>query len=245
MADIIELIFTWITTFPNYLFIVAIIIGYILYTFWSKRRRLEEIFELEDFRESAYVSTEKLLDRFGINIDAYLTKGIEPLGKITKFFNFKGEIQYEVPKQLLDKKIETNKLNLWILRLGKKGILDIIFGNDPFDYLIVDDEHIEPYDGTRKRWAIKENVSFTPYANCYVTSTEGVAYLNDISFRRAQEEILTHTQNFPRKVAYLELKQAKVMERYQAQIEKSSAQYDKYKKDVLASGKDIEEEEEE
>ena len=37
------------------------------------------------------------------------------------------------------------------------------------------------------------------------------------------------------------MKQAKIMERYEAQIEKKSAQYDKYKKDVLASGKDIEE----
>ena len=244
MADFIEQLILWITTFPNYLIIVGAIIGYIVYTFISKRRRLEEVFQLEDFRESAYISTEKLLNQFGIKLNAYITKGIEPIGKMSKFYNFKGEIQYELPEELKKKKVKSEAVNLWILRLGSKSILDFIFGNNPYEYLIVDDSHIEPYDGTRKRWAIKEDVSFTPYANCFVTSTKGVAYLNDISFRRAQEEILTHTQNFPRKVAYLELKQAKIMERYQASIEKGSASYDKYKKDVLASGKDIEEDEE-
>lgn len=247
MPDIFELIINWLTTFPNYLIIVAVVIGYIIYYFYSHKDKPEsDVFQFEDFRESVYISQEKLLKQFGVDIECYLIKGIEPIGKITKFYNYKGKIKFESPSDLEDKKIKTDKeVDLWVLRLGKKSVLDYIFGGANYEYLIIDNEHLNPYDGTRQRWAVKEDVSFVPYGNCFVTSEKGVAYCNDISFKRAQEEILTHTQNFPRKVAYLELKQAKTMERLEAQIEKKSAQYEKYKKDVLASGKDIEEEEEE
>ena len=245
MADIFSILIQWITTFPNYLLIVAVIIGYIIWTFYSKKGAPSEVFQFEDFRESVYIATEKLIDTFGIKIKAYLVKGIEPLGEITKFYNYKGVVEFPYPKELEKKKIKTEEVNLWILRLGSKSIFDYIFGGSKYEFLIIDSDHLEPYDGTRRRWAVKENVSFTPYGNVFVSSGKGLAYVNDISFKRMQEEILTHTQNFPRKVAYLELKQAKVMERYEAQIEKKSASYEKYKKDVLASGKDIEEEESE
>lgn len=242
MADIFEVVIQWFTTFPNYLIVIAVIIGYIVYTFYSKRKAPADVFQFEDFRESVYIATEKLIDTFGIKINAYLVKGIEPLGKISKFYNYKGKIQYPFPKEVKDKKKEEVKdADLWIMRLGDKSFFDRIFGGKKPEYLVIDTKHLEPYEGTRRRWAVKENVSFTPYGNVFISSEIGLAYINDISFKRMQEEILTHTQNFPRKVAYLELKQAKIMERYEAQIEKKSAQYDKYKKDVLASGKDIEE----
>lgn len=245
MPDIFEMIIELMTTFPNYLIIIAIIIGYIIWTFYSKRGKPSDVFQFEDFRESVYIATEKLINTFGIKIQAYLVKGIEPLGKVTKFYNYKGEVQFPFPEELKDKKVPLEKVNLWILRLGSKSILDYIFGGKSYEYLIIDNNNLMPYDGTRRRWAVKEDVSFTPYGNVFVTSKEALGYVNDISFKRMQEEILTHTQNFPRKVAYLELKQAKIMERYEAQIEKKGAQYEKYKKDVLASGKDIEEEESE
>ncbi len=244
MADIFEVIIQWITTFPNYLIIIAVVIGYIIYTFYSKKQKRESVFEIEDFRESAYVETEKLINNFCIDIDCYLVKGIETLGRISKYYNIVGTIQFPVPEELKKKKIETKETDLWIFRLGKKSIFDFIFGGKQYEYLIIGNDHIEPYDGTRKRWAIKENVAFIPYGNCFVTSTIGVEYLNDISFRRMQEEILTHTQNFPRKVAYLELKQAKVMEKYQASLEQRQSYFDKYKKDMLASDKEIEDEDE-
>lgn len=245
MTDIFEVMIQWLTTFPNYLIIIAVIIGYIIWTFYSKKRAPADVFQFEDFRESVYIATEKLIDTFGIKIEAYLIKGIEPLGKITKFYNFKGDIQFPFPKEIKDKVIKTEKVDLWIFRLGSKSIFDYIFGGKKYEFLIIDTEHLEPYDGTRRRWAVKEDVSFTPYGNVFITSKKALGYVNDISFKRMQEECLTHTQNFPRKVAYLELKQAKIMERYEAQIEKKSASYEKYKKDVLASGKDIEEEESE
>lgn len=242
-VDIFDWIISLFTTFPYNVIIVSVIIGYIIYTFYSKKKRPDDVFQFEDFRESVYIATEKLINQFGVDIEAYLVKGIEPLGKISKFYNYKGDIEFPYPDELEDKKQGTEKkVDLWIIRLGKKSLLDYIFGGKQLEYLIIDTDHLEPYDGTRKRWAVKEDVSFTPYGNVFITSQKGLAYVNDISFRRSQEEILTMAQNFPRKVSYLELKQAKTMERMEAQIEKKSAQYDKYKKDVLASGKDIEEE---
>lgn len=243
MADIFTVIIQWVTTFPNYLIVAGVVVAYIIYTFYSKKGKREEIFEIEDFRESAYIETEKLLNNFGIDIDCYLVKGIEPLGRVSKFYHFVGEIQFEIPEEMKKNKEKIPRVDLWILRLGKKSIFDFIFGAKPFEYLIIDQAHIQPYEGSRKRWAVWEDVSFVPYGNCFITSQQGVDYLNDISFRRMQEEILTHTQNFPRKVSYLELKQAKVMERFQASIESKQSYFDKYKKDMLASDKEIEEDE--
>ena len=118
MVDIFEYIITTATTFPYNVIIVGIIIGYIIYTFYSKRKKPEEGFLIEDFRESAYVSTEKLLNNFGIEINCYLIKGIEPLGNITKFYNYKGSIVYETPKALKDKRVEP-----------EPGLLEIFYSN--------------------------------------------------------------------------------------------------------------------
>jgi hypothetical protein len=249
MADIIETIFGIITTFPFNVIIVVAIVAYIAYIIYNRRKKEPEEFQIEDFRESVFLATEKLLDTFGVNIKASLTRGIEPMGKVSKFYHFKGKIQMEdMPDVKTDDKKKKLKdaedVNLWIFRIGEKSFIQRIFGGGTFDYVIVEDTFMEPYDGSRKHWGIKEDASFSPYGNVFIASKKGEAFVNDISYRRSIEEVRTLMQNFPRKVAYLELRQAKTLERIEAGLEKKNAGYDSYKKSVLASGKDLEDTEE-
>lgn len=241
MPDIIEYIISLFTTFPINVIIIVIIIAYLYFEFFYKKKREEDIFQIEDFRESVYDSNEKLMKTFGIRIDATLTRGIEPIGKITKYYNYKGAITYQSPED--DKPVTVADANLWIFQIGEDSIFSKLFGGSWKDFIIVESDQMETYDGNARRWGLKEDVSLKPYGNCFASSEVGIGFLNDISFRRTQEELLTHVQNFPRKVSYLELKQAKVMERFTASLEQKQAGYDKYKKDVLGAGKEIDEDE--
>jgi hypothetical protein len=243
-GDIFDQVLGIITSFPINIIIIAAVIIFIIYYFWPRKKE-EEAFQIEDFRESVYVGIEKILDLFGVNIDAYMTKGIEPLGQISKFYHFTGILTKKDEKDAKKGDKKEENVNLWIFRIGKRSFWTRIFGGGSIDYLVIEDGQLEPYDGQGKRWAVKETVSFLPYGNCYTSSKKAEEWINNISFRRSLEENMTATQNFTRKASYIELKQAKAIERMMSSIESKRLGYDRYKKEVLASGKDIEEDEDE
>lgn len=248
MPDIFTMIFTFVTSFPVNIIIVAGIIIYVLYYIYNKRKPKEDEFQIEDFRESVFLSTEKLIDTFGIRINATLTRGIEPLGKINRFYHFTGKVtpdDIDGSKRPEEDKNIDKKADLWIFRLGEKTLIDKILGGGAYDYLVLDSKFLDAYDGNKKQWPVKEDISFTPYGNVFIASKVGEAFINDISYRRSLEEIRTLMQNFPRKVAYLELKQAKTLEKMEASVEKKRTGYESYKKSVLASGKDLEDDDDE
>lgn len=250
MADILEIAFQTVTTFPFNVIIIIAIVAYVAYYILTMKKGKGEGFIIEDFRESVFTSTEKLINLFGSDVDAFLVRGVEYLGRITKYYHHKGAIEHGYPenttKMILKKGKQENKVELvdiWIFKIGNSGIIEKIFGGK-VDYLAVKDEHLNEFNPHKKQFSIKENVSFTPYGGIFITSQEGEDYANDISFRRSQEEILTHLQNFPRKVAYLELGQAKILEKIKSSIEDKNLGYEFYKKNVLTSNKDLEDEDE-
>lgn len=234
-----------LSTPPYNILIIVAIIGIGAYYIFSRRKNVvDDVFEIEDFRESVFMSTEKLMKNFGIKISGHMMRGIEPIGQLQKFYNYKGTVKLDLPtdKQTTKKKTEDKQVSLWIIATGKVSFIGKYIPwlfPIQYEYVILKREQLGEFDPNRRMWPIKEDVSLSPYGNVFIASKEAEAFCNDVSFRRTAEEMLTHVQNFPRKLAYLELKQAKVMERFSASIEKKSVGYDMYRKSVLGAGKEL------
>lgn len=233
---IIDNFITLFTTFPFNVIIIVAIFAFIYYEFFHKKKKDDE-FQIEDFRESVFTHTDKLMKSFGITINCSLMRGIEPIGKVFKFYRYNGKV-VRIDPDSEDK--EEKDVDLYIFQIGQETFINKIIGGNYKEFVVVEKDHMEKYDSQKKAWAMKEEVSLVPYGNVFVSSENAKAFIQDISFKRQEEEILTHTQNFPRKVAYLELKQAKQMERLESSLEKKGANYEKWKREVLSSGKDIE-----
>lgn len=252
MASITDL---FIFKFPFNIIIAIVVIVFIIWYLLSNREK-EADFEIEDFKETVFLFHEKLLDSFGIDSDSRLMKGIEPIGEISKWYRFKGkqsDFRLDKEGKLTAKKEDEKDVDLMLFRLGKKGLWQRLMGDNP-DYVVIDIKGDEGKDMLKKKvkynsenntWSIDEGVSLTMWGGVFVDSQSAREWINDISFKKSQEEIMTYIQNYARKVSYIELSQAGTIERLIAKDNIKKSGYDSYKKRILASNKDIEEDEDE
>lgn len=244
MVDIIPGIAGIITTFPFNIILLIAVIGVIAYYIIPQIPRRDKEFEIEDFRESVFIYCKNIMDTFGIKSDSTLVKGIEPQGKLSKWYRYIGKFpKYEYnkrSKQLEPKKDVFTDMDFMIFQIGKKGFFDFIFGTS-IKFVVIDKDFLS-YDGMNKTFSIDEKISLVPYANTFIASSKAVDFLNNVSFQRSQEELLTYAQNYARKTAWLELAHAKTMDRIQGKIESKQANFDKYRADALKTPEDDEDE---
>jgi len=239
--DIIPLAISVVTSFPVNIIIPLAIAGIIIYYLVKNRKPKEERFSIEDFRESVFIYCRDIMDYFGIKSDSCLVKGIEPQGKISKWYRYQGQF----PKFVVNKKnnkleptSDKESLDFMIFQIGSQRffLFDLLFGST-LKFVIIDTKLLN-YNGKNNQWGIDEKVSLVPYANCFVASDSGINFINNISFMRSQEELLTYSQNYARKTAWLELAHAKTMDRIQGKIDAKTAGFDRYRAEALRGAED-------
>ena len=104
------------------------------------------------------------------------------------------------------------------------------------------DKNFLDYDAQSRTWGIKESVYLSPYANVFTASKHTNLFLNDISYMRSQEEVLTYSQNFARKASWLELLHAKTMDRIYGKEDRKSMKYEGWRRSALGYEESEEEE---
>lgn len=245
--DILEIVLQLVTTFPFNVIIIVGVVGYILYFIWSSVKKEEEEFKIEDFRDSVFQFVEKLMDTFGIASDSYLVRGIELQGKVTKWYPVKIEMpDYRVDtkdKKLVivkKKKGKVKEFDAIIFQIGSKGFFSFILGSKP-KFVILERKTLT-FDSDSKKWAMDESTSLIPYANVFIASTKTEQWINNISFMRSQEEVLTYAQNFARKTAWLELAHVKIMDYVLGREDKKRAGWEGFRRKAL--GYDVDDDEE-
>jgi hypothetical protein len=245
MVDIIPAFIGLLTTFPVNIIIVIAVIAVIVYYLIPRFPHSEPHFEIEDFRESVFIYCKTIMDSFGIDSNSILTKGIEPQGGITKWYRFIGQFpkfRYNKKNNQMEPTEEMENLDFMIFQIGKRGFFDWLFRSDGnVKYVIVDKDLLD-YNGHNNAWSIQEKISLVPYANVFVASSRAIDFINNISFQRSQEELLTYAQNYARKTAWLELAHAKTMDRIIGKLESKGANFEKFRADALKGPEDDEEE---
>lgn len=243
-GDPITLMLQVVMTFPFNVIIIIGIIGYVLYTIWSSRSASEENFEVEDFRDSVYTFHEKLMRDFGIPSDSHLVRGIENQGKVSKWYPLTQEmkpmkideknkklIEVKFSKKKDDEKNEDSDIDAIIFQIGAKSFFSFLTKTKP-KFVILERKSLT-YDPGSKTWGMDEKVSLIPYANVYIASKKAEQWINNISFMRSQEEVLTYSQNFARKTSWLELGHVKLMDYILGKEDKKRAGWENYRRRAL------------
>lgn len=249
--DPLNFVMELVTTFPFNMIIILAVIGYILYTVWSSRTPEEEKFNVEDFRETVYSYHENLMNSFGIESESFLVRGIESQGKIAKWYPLTQEMKPikidEKNKKLVEvKKVmrkgkekeasKTTLIDAIIFQIGSKSMFSFLTGSKP-KFVILERSALT-YDPDSKRWGMDEKVSLIPYANVYIASKKTEQWINNISFMRSQEEVLTYAQNFARKTAWLELAHVKIMDYVLGKEDKKRAGWEGFRRKALGYEED-------
>jgi len=253
--DPINFFLQMLTTFPINVIIIGAIVAYILYYLMSSRKPEEEKFKVEDFRESVIEFHEKLMNAFGIATNSFLVRGIELQGKIDKWYPLRQKMpKYKISekdKKLIEEKkkkpvyviddkdrdmkeakaVKTNEIDAIIFQIGRKSFWSFITGHKPKFVLI--ERKALTYDANSKKWAMDESVSLMPYAGIFIASEKSEKWINNISYMRSQEEVLTYSQNFARKTAWLELAHVKLMDYALGKEDKKRAGWEGFRRKAL------------
>jgi len=249
-ADPLEMFVELVTTFPFNLLIILGIVGYVLYIAWSSRTEEEEKFNVEDFRDTVYAYHEKLMNTFGIESNSYLVRGIESQGKIVKWYPLDQEMKAvkidPKNKKLTEVKVfakkkdgdkkkgkgeEKAEIHAIIFQIGSKSMFSFLTGSKP--KFVILERSVLNFDADSKKWGMEEKVSLIPYAGVYIASKKAEQWINNISFMRSQEEVLTYAQNFARKTAWLELAHVKLMDYVLGKEDKKRAGWEDYRRKAL------------
>lgn len=251
-VDVLEFAIQIVTTFPFNVLLILGVIGFIVYYIYTSIPRKDDMFEVEDFRDSVYSFCEKLMDTFGIESESHLVRGIELQGKIAKWYPLRQKMkEYKLDpqgKKLLEVKTSEKlfapgkaekgkdtpskeEYDAIIFQLGRHSIFSFITGSKP-KFVILERSALS-YNAQNKTWAMDESVSLIPYANVFIASKKSEQWINNISFMRSQEEVLTYSQNFARKTAWLELDHVKLMDYILGKEDKKRAGFENWRRKAL------------
>lgn len=228
---------------------LAVIIIYFIFDWLKKRGDKNDNFEYETLEETILKYMNKKFKLVSMKTRAGLSQGFAYFGDVDSWARERGKHiprKYDADKEtyVLDDKAKERDYDLYIFRIWQTNFLFKFLGFGDKTYVIVDANHLtnidiksSPIRGSFKTWNIKPEIQFMRIGGHFVSSEAGLQYLTDISILKSHEDLLTYNQNYSKKLVYLELQHAKMINMLASKKRIETESWNKYKK---AEGEDIE-----
>jgi len=246
VAMIFEFIFS-----PIGIFLIAVIIGaYLFYVYVIKRKQPEEDFESKPFHELVLEDLDDLFKIQGIDTKGSLVQGFDFIGDVDKWLRVTKSDKSQFAIDENERRIveitnpkEPEKYNLYIFRIYTYNFFLMNWLGFGKRYAVINKKSIVNINtiSKKKTWNISVDTQLERYANVFITSQEGVDYVNDIAIKKMNEALLTYIANAPDRLIYLEMKHAKAIDRLRQAQEIKTKSFREYKK---AEAEDEEKEDE-
>lgn len=208
----------------NPFFVGGILIGFFLFIVLlaiikKKGKGDYKKFVPKPFRETI---NEELKDKFqlmGIDFKGgKLHVGVNKIGDIRKYFYARGKLSNAIfdeksKKFFVDEKddityylifIKCKSKNFLFRLLRIKNIYYILRTKDDKEKDIIQVDHLN------KRIFLPPNIDLVSYGGVWHNSLQSIEYVNDISVKKMLQEVMTHLESTPDKVAHMEQEQAKM-----------------------------------
>ena len=216
---------------PIFLYMVFIgVAGAVIYLIFSKKQQTFKDFKPQRFDKTIYDELQKKTNTYGKSITAKLFIGLTPIARIDKFKIIEGKFENVVYDSLTRKAVidENNPIHykFLILRAKSQNVFFRLLGLRKSFYIIEipkEKPNFIKFDARANRFILPENADMWSYGNVWVFSDNAVEYINDISIKRMNEQIMMYTENFPDKTIHLEQATARKerIERIISDIDKS------------------------
>lgn len=196
------------------------VIGFIISMLYKKKMGTGTFkdFKPQKFSATTINELKEKIDTQGTRYKGELYVGLKRICKIDKYYVGKGKFALAVfnPK---DKSITVQdqekdiEYELMFLRGRSNNIIYRILGLKKVYYLLKykGDKLADTmrFDEINKKIFLPHSTDLTSYGDVWVNSADSIEYINDISMKRANEEIMMHLENMPDRVVHLEIEQAK------------------------------------
>lgn len=234
---LLDLIFTPPTAFIIWPIIIVVSIILIWYYFFKSPP--EDKFEIETFNEIVLGDLDEKFKIKGIKTKAGLSQGFDYFGNIDQWTRERGRMYPMVYDAKQERFIEANpekykpkEYDLYIFRIIKGNFLTKLLRLATKKYVIIEKQHLSnlEFDTKFRGWNILNSIQLTRWGNVFISSEIGEEYLTDIAIKRSHENTLTFLMNYSRKIIYLEMRHAKVIDRYITKKKTDRKSWEDYKR---------------
>lgn len=195
------------------------VIGFVVSMLYKKKMSTDKFkeFEPQKFSATTIRDMKQKIDNQGTKYKAHLYVGLKKICKIDKYYIGKGKFALSIydPKTksfaVQDKEKDT-EYELMFLRAKSNNIIFRLLGFRKVYYLLnykEKDVKTMKFDEINNRIYLPHSTDLTSYGDVWVNSADSIEYINNISMKRTNEEIMMHLENMPDRVVHLEIEQAK------------------------------------
>ena len=196
------------------------VIGFVVSMLYKKKMgsidKFKE-FEPKKFSAMTIKDMKEKIDNQGTKYKGLLYIGLKKICKIDKYYIGKGKFALSVydPKTkafTVQNPEKDTEYELMFLRARSNNILFRLLGLRKIYYLLnykEKDVKTMKFDEIGKKIFLPHSTDLTSYGDVWINSADSIEYINNISMKRTNEEIMMHLENMPDRVVHLEIEQAK------------------------------------
>ena len=208
--------------FDNPIVVALILLGVIGFVVSMLYKRKMSTDNFQDFKPQKFSATtirdmKEKIENQGTKYKGQLYVGLKKICRIDKYYIGKGKFALSIydPKTksfAVEGKDKDTEYELMFLRAKSNNIIYRLLGFRKVYYLLnfkEKDVKTMKFDEINKRIYLPHSTDLTSYGDVWVNSADSIEYINNISMKRTNEEIMMHLENMPDRVVHLEIEQAK------------------------------------
>lgn len=195
------------------------VIGFVVSMLYKRKMSTDKFkdFEPKKFSAMTIRDMKDKINTQGTKYKGHLYIGLKKICRIDMYYIGKGKFALSVydPKtkafSVQDTKSDT-EYQLMFLRAKSTNIIYRLLGFRKVYYLLnykEKDVQTMKFDEIGKKIFLPHSTDLTSYGDVWVNSADSIEYINNISMKRTNEEIMMHLENMPDRVVHLEIEQAK------------------------------------
>lgn len=223
---------TWTNNPIIAIIIVVAVVVVLFFKFFGKKNLKPSSFKPRLFTKTIYDDFKNKVNVQGLKFKGNLNIGFHKIAIIEKYCFVKGRlpvISYEAGSKNIEiaDKDQSEEYEFMVIRAKSNNVFYRLFGLKKM-FFVLNSKEIE-LDKMQKRVFLPSGVDLISYGNVWVNHDYAIEYINDISIKRMNEQMMTQLENYPDRIVHLEAELTKKLESARVYTELERAKYDKTK----------------
>lgn len=191
---------------------VAVVMIVIISLILRNKQGLFKTFIPRLFSETVYDEMKKKIKLHGVKVKGKLYIGFQKIALVERYMNTTGKMAGflwdEKTREMIEEDKTTNYKFL-ILRCKSNNLLFRLFGLKKMYFILRNEKENITIDEKESKIFLPSGTDLKSYGNVWHNSEIAMEYVNDISIKRMNEQIMTHVENAPDRIVHLEMQLAK------------------------------------
>lgn len=164
------------------------------------------------FGETVYDEMKKKMNLHGNKVKGKMYIGFHKIALVERYMHTTGKMAGflwdEKTREMVEEDKTTN-YKFMILRCKSNNLLFRLLGLKKMYFILKNEDDKITFDEKETKIFLPVGTDLKSYGNVWHNSEIAMEYVNDISIKRMDEQIMTHVENAPDRIVHLEMQLAK------------------------------------